>query len=132
MVDILQCCAFHDKTLCRCNQHRIINTWTTLNKYIYHGLEIKKGSKITLEHAFEAASIQRNLYRWEYKLEPRSLKAICAKIISCSNLNSHLLPNILKRYCDYNQDGYLYREGLYETEWDIPLFLLNHVDMKIL
>ena len=120
-----------DNCQCLCHEYYYgihILKWDYMRVYQKNGLNISEGTLITPSLVSSILNICQDLFKYQYKITPQTLKDLCAIKIYNNKLNEDLLPRELKIYCRNVVHAEL---PVWYPQWTVPSVFIRHLDFTV-
>ena len=102
--------------------------WDYMRVYQSNGLNISEGTLITPSLVSSILNICQDLFKYQYKITPQTLKDLCATKIYYNKLNEDLLPRELQIYCRNVVRAEL---PVWYPQWTVPSVFIRHLDFTV-
>ena len=102
--------------------------WDYMRVYQNNGLDISEGTLITPSLVSSILNICQDLFKYQYKITPQSLKDLYAIKIYYNKLNEDLLPGELKVYCRNVAHAEL---PVWYPQWTVPSVFIRNLEFTV-
>ena len=107
------------------NTHSEMGLHESISKQWFNYFE---GTLITPSLVSSILNICQDLFKYQYKIAPQTLKDFCVTKIYYNKLNEDLLPRELKIYCRNVVHAEL---PVWYPQWTVPSVFIRHLDFIV-